>query len=197
MGVKAVLVSGNPGKLRELRRLLPSWEIAALDTHGIGDETGATFEENARAKALWGRPRAETSDWVVGEDSGLECDALGGSPGIRSARFAGLGAADEENVEKLLADLAGFPPAERTARYRCAIVAIDPDANEYVGHGCLEGMIAEWPSGTGGFGYDPIFIPVGERETVGELPEGWKDRFSHRANAARALLATVGREPSP
>ena len=99
LAVKAALVSGNPGKLRELRRSLPDWDLRPLETAGIGEEVGATFEENARAKAKWGRgrPHVAPAEWVIGEDSGLEVDALGGAPGIRSARFAGSNANAKES----------------------------------------------------------------------------------------------------
>jgi XTP/dITP diphosphohydrolase len=189
--VKALLVSGNPGKLRELRRLLPSWEIEALDTTGIGDETGSSFEDNARAKARWGRRRSPDSNAVIGEDSGLEVDGLGGAPGIRSARFAGPDATDSKNVARLLADLDGLTGADRRARYVCAIVLVTPDGSELVAHGTLEGSIASAPAGTAGFGYDPVFVPNGETRTVGELGEQWKDRNSHRARAAASLAAAV------
>ena len=189
--MKALLVSGNPGKLRELRRLLPSWEIEALDTTGIGDETGSSFEDTARAKARWGRRRAPDRNAVIGEDSGLEVDGLGGAPGIRSARFAGPDATDSKNVARLLADLDGITGADRRARYVCAIVLVRPDGSELVAHGTLEGSIASAPAGTAGFGYDPVFVPSGETRTVGELGEQWKDHNSHRARAAASLAAAV------
>ena len=189
--MKAALVSGNPGKLRELRRSLPDWDLRPLDTAGIGEEVGTTFEENARAKAKWGRPRVAPTEWVIGEDSGLEVDALGGAPGIRSARFAGSHATDDQNVERLLVELAAEAAESRAARYRCTIVAIDPAGVEYVANGQLEGSIAHRRRGSAGFGYDPVFIPGGEQKTVGELGEDWKESRSHRARAARALLAAV------
>jgi XTP/dITP diphosphohydrolase len=171
--------------------VLNDWDLRPLDTAGIGEETGATFEENARAKVAWGHPRVAATDWVIGEDSGLEVDALGGAPGIRSARFAGPNATDDQNVERLLVELRGTGAQSRAARYRCTIVAIDPDGVEYVAHGHLEGSIADRRRGSAGFGYDPIFIPNGEQKTVGELGEAWKETHSHRASAACALSAAV------
>jgi XTP/dITP diphosphohydrolase len=187
----AVLVSRNPGKLRELQRLLPEWSLRPLDTTGIGEEAGDTFEANARAKAEWGRMRSAPTDWVIGEDSGLEVGALGGAPGIRSARFAGPNATDDQNVDRLLADLAGDSWQSRAARYVCAIVAIDPDGATYVAHGHLEGSIARRRTGSAGFGYDPVFIPSGATTTVAELGEQWKSTRSHRARAVSALLSAV------
>lgn len=185
--MKALLVSGNTGKLRELRRLLPDWEIEALDTTDIVEETGSSFEENALAKARWGRSRAP-EDWgVLGEDSGLEVEALDGAPGIRSARFAGPEATDAGNTERLLAALSTVPRSERGARYVCALVLIAPDGREHLVRGMLAGTIARAPRGTAGFGYDPVFVPAGESQTVAELGEDWKDRKSHRASAARLL----------
>jgi XTP/dITP diphosphohydrolase len=161
--------------------LLP-WELESLE----GDyppETGETYYENARAKALFG----PGDDWTLGEDSGLEVEALGGRPGIRSARYGAEGA---EANEKLLGELRGID--DRAARYVCDLVLIGPDAQELRGTGVLEGRIAERPSGAEGFGYDPIFIPDGEERTVAELGNDWKLQNSHRARAAQALLGEAG-----
>lgn len=190
--MKAALVSRNPGKLRELRALLPGFELESLDTAGLGEETGHTFYENARAKARWGRASAPSDVWVLGEDSGLEVDGLGGGPGIRSARFAGPEATDEENLEKLLEALAGIVASGRRARYVCELVLLSPAGEEYRGRGELEGRIAHEVRGAGGFGYDPVFVPEGESATVGELGDGWKRERSHRARAARELLEALG-----
>jgi XTP/dITP diphosphohydrolase len=124
---------------------------------------------------------------VLGEDSGLEVQALGGRPGVRSARYGAEGA---EANEKLLAELREVE--DRAARYVCELVLIAPDGGELRGTGVLEGRIAEEPSGSEGFGYDPVFIPEGEQQTVAELGNEWKSRNSHRARAARALLGGFG-----
>src|SRR5687767_1660923 len=190
--MKVVLASRNPGKLRELRALLPGWEIEPADTSGV-EEKGATFYENARLKALHARRVAPSEAWALGEDSGLEVDGLGGAPGVRSARFAGEQASDEENVEKLLCELSGLAAADRGARYVCELVLVSPDGEEQRGTGALEGAIGLERRGSGGFGYDPVFVPDGATLTVAELGDGWKAAASHRASAVRALLAALAR----
>ena len=190
--VKALLASGNEHKLRELRVLLPGWDIQALDTEEFPDETGETFYENARAKTRYGRMVGGFDLPVLGEDSGLEVEGLGGRPGIRSARYAGPRATDQGNVAKLLRELAGESGDARRARYVCELVCIAPDLEEFRGTGILEGRIAEEARGSGGFGYDPVFVPVDEEHTVGELGDDWKREWSHRARAARALRDAVG-----
>jgi XTP/dITP diphosphohydrolase len=188
--VRVAFASRNPGKLRELRALLPGWEIEAADTSGV-EETGATFYDNARLKALHARRTASAEEWALGEDSGLEVDGLGGAPGVFSARFAGGGASDEENLQKLLRELAGVAADERTARYVCELVLLSPDGAEVRGTGTLEGSIGLERRGSGGFGYDPVFVPAGERRTVAELGDAWKAGASHRAAAVRELLAAL------
>jgi XTP/dITP diphosphohydrolase len=190
--VKAVLASQNPHKARELAVLMPGWEISPLDVDALPEETGATFYENARAKARFGQEVVGADVWVLGEDSGLEVRDLGGRPGIFSARYAGPGATDEENVVKLLTGLEGVAGAGRLARYVCELVCLSPTRGELRGTGTLEGRIAEAPSGSAGFGYDPVFVPEGEERTVAELGDAWKAARSHRAAAARNLLAAVG-----
>jgi XTP/dITP diphosphohydrolase len=184
--VKLVLASRNEHKLRELRAILPGWTLEPLEAEGFPAEEGATFYENARAKARFGRT-AVVGDWVVGEDSGLEVDGLAGAPGIRSARYAGPGASDEENVARLLEELWGIEGEGRRARYVCELVCLSPHGQELRASGVLAGRIAEAPAGTGGFGYDPVFVPAGETWTVAELGDEWKRERSHRAQAARAL----------
>jgi XTP/dITP diphosphohydrolase len=179
-GMKARLCSRNEGKLRELRHALPGWEIELLEADDYPPETGATYYENARGKAEYGRAAAPPSEWVLGEDSGIEAAALGGRPGIHSARFGG-----DDPVGRLLAELDGIE--DRRARYVCELVAIAPDGGETRGTGVLEGRIGTEPRGSEGFGYDPIFIPDGEQRTVAELGNAWKRENSHRARAARAL----------
>jgi XTP/dITP diphosphohydrolase len=189
--VRVALASRNPGKLRELRALLPGWEIEPLETAGIGEETGETFYANARAKALFARAKAPGGVWALGEDSGLQVAALGGAPGIRSARFAGEGASDEENVLELLRGLGELADERRSAVYVCELVLLSPDGRELRGRGTLEGSISREARGSGGFGYDPVFLPAGEVRTVAELGDAWKREHSHRAEAARRLANAV------
>ena len=175
-----VLASGNPHKLEELRAALPGWEIEALDHDDYPAETGSTYRENAAAKARFGRLHAAADLWVVGEDSGIEVAALGGRPGVESARWAGDG------VVRMLDELAG--ETDRRARYVCLIVAVAADGAEVVAEGVLEGSIVTGPPrGREGFGYDPIFVPSGQTQTVAELGDAWKRAHSHRALAAAAL----------
>ncbi len=185
----ARLASKNPGKLRELRRALPGWEIEPLEAEEYPPETGETYYENARSKAEFGHA-LEPSAWVLGEDSGLEVDGLGGRPGVESARFA-----RGEHVERLLAELDGVE--DRRARYVCELVAVSPDGAEARGTGVLEGRIVDEPRGTGGFGFDPIFVPEGEEQTVAELGDEWKTANSHRARAAQALRRALESLPDP
>jgi XTP/dITP diphosphohydrolase len=188
------LASQNEHKLRELRLLLPDWDLELLDAGALPEETGETFYENARAKARFGRTASTSDVWMLGEDSGLEVEGLGGRPGIRSARYAGADAADEENVACLLEELEGARGEERRARYVCELVCLSPEQVEFRGTGTLAGRIAKNRRGTGGFGYDPVFVPEGETRTVAELGDAWKARHSHRARAAHALRAAVGSE---
>ena len=198
---RVVLASGNAGKLREFSELLaPSgFELVRQSEFGITPppETGTTFLENALIKA---RNAAQLSGLpAIADDSGIEVDALGGAPGVFSARFAGEDASDEANLAKLLAALEGLPPEKRTARYRCVIVFVDSalDARPLVGEGAWEGRIIAARRGTGGFGYDPSFVPVGETRTVAEMPAAEKNLQSHRGQAMRAFLAQLGRRSVP
>lgn len=175
-----------------MRALLPNWEIESLDAGAMPDETGSTFYENAVAKARYGRKVGAPDLWVIGEDSGLEVDGLGGRPGIHSARYAGPGASDEENVARLLYDLSRAENEARRARYVSELVLLSPDLRELRGTGTLEGRIAEEPRGSEGFGYDPVFLPEREERTVAELGDIWKREHSHRARSARALREAVG-----
>jgi XTP/dITP diphosphohydrolase len=188
--ITAVFASRNEGKLRELRALLPDWEIEPLGDVDMPEETGATFYENAAAKARFAQS-VEPGRWTIGEDSGLEVDWLGGVPGIRSARYAGQAASDEQNVAKLLEALAEAERADRGARYVSELVVVTPDGQELRGTGTLEGEIATEPKGSEGFGYDPVFVPAGEERTVAELGNDWKRANSHRARAAENLAAAV------
>jgi XTP/dITP diphosphohydrolase len=178
--VRARLASRNEHKLAELRRALPELELELLAVQDFPAEEGETYYENARGKALFGREVGGRDEWALGEDSGLEVAALGGAPGVKSARWAG-GA----HVERVLEALEGV--WDRRARYVCELVAVSPDGGELRGTGILDGRIAEQPKGDEGFGFDPVFIPTGETRTVAELGDAWKADHSHRAHAARAL----------
>ena len=178
----ARLASGNAHKLEELRAALPGWRLALLETdRPYPPEDGATYYANARAKAEFGRDAGPQEEWILGEDSGIEVAALGGRPGIASARWAADG------VAQLLAELDGV--ADRRARYVCELVALAADGEERRGTGILEGTVATERRGEEGFGYDPIFVPDGEVGTVAELGDAWKRANSHRARAAAALDA--------
>jgi XTP/dITP diphosphohydrolase len=179
--MRAVVCSRNEGKLRELRRALPEWELELLDADDYPPEDGATYYENARGKAEFGRSRV-SGVAVLGEDSGIEVEALAGGPGIRSARFGGA-----DPVGRLLAELEDVRGDERRARYVCELVCLTPDGDELRGTGTVDGRIARDARGSEGFGYDPIFVPDGEVRTVAELGDEWKASNSHRARAARAL----------
>ncbi|MGE5691515.1 MAG: non-canonical purine NTP pyrophosphatase [Pseudomonadota bacterium] len=181
--LRARVATANPHKLEELRAALPGWELELLPAD-YPDETGATYLDNARSKAAFGRLLAR-GEWVLGEDSGIEVDALGGEPGLHSARWAGA----DDPLDALLARLDGTD--DRSARYVCHLVALGPDGEEFVGVGTLEGRVAHAPRGSEGFGYDPIFVPDGEERTVAELGNAWKRAHSHRARAARALAAQL------
>jgi XTP/dITP diphosphohydrolase len=181
-----LLASRNPGKARELERLLPGWTIRPVEADDYPPEDGATYYDNALVKARFGRNRAEPDAWVLGEDSGLEIEGLGGRPGVHSSRSA---AGDE--VAWALRELDGVEGDGRRARYVSELVALSPDGGETRATGTLAGRIAESPAGTGGFGFDPVFVPEGEQRTVAELGDEWKAAHSHRANAARALLRAL------
>lgn len=188
---RVVLATRNAGKARELQTLLHgiAARIETLESHPevvLPPEEEASFAANALAKAR--AVHAALGGAAVGDDSGLEVDALHGAPGTRSARYAGPSAGDIANNALLLERLAGAPPERRTARFRCALALVGPDGRETVVEGRCEGTIAETPRGAGGFGYDPLFIPDGESRTFAELPAGIKDAISHRARAVAMLL---------
>jgi XTP/dITP diphosphohydrolase len=193
---RLLLASANQGKLRELRTILDGLpvELVGLAEAGLGDppeveETGDTFLDNAllkaRAYAAWSGLAA------VADDSGLEVDALGGAPGVRSARYAGQGAGDQANLDKLLAELSGVPPERRTARFRCAAVLHDSGQGTWHAEAAWEGRVLEGPRGSGGFGYDPVFLPDGWDKTSAEVDQATKDAASHRGKAFRALRPAI------
>jgi XTP/dITP diphosphohydrolase len=180
--VKLVLASRNPHKAREYAALLEGVELVTLpDEVALPPETGATFEPTARAAA-----RATGQD-AFADDSGIEAAALGGAPGVRSARFAGEGASDDDNLAKLIAEA---PPGSALA-YVCVIALVDPvTGEERMFEGRCTGTMAPAQRGTGGFGYDPVFVPDDgdDGRTMAELTQAEKDAISHRGRAARALL---------
>ncbi len=190
-----VLATLNPSKGRELVGLLGEvpFEIRLLaDVPGarLPEETGATYSENALVKAR--TAAALTGALALGDDSGLEVDALGGAPGLYSARFGGPGRDDRGRLQLLLERLRGVPPARRTARFRCVIALAGPAGVEKVVEGVAEGVIAEAPRGSGGFGYDPVFFypPLGR--TFAELSDAEKARVSHRGLALEAARRLLG-----
>lgn len=199
---RLVLATRNPGKVEEMREILRASGLGVVevlscaDFPGLGDveEDGETFEENATKKAL--AVARATGEVALADDSGLEVDALGGAPGVRSARFAGealpRGASrDRANYEKLLSLLAGVPGPERTARFRCAVAVASPAGRVQTAEGRCEGCIIFAPRGSGGFGYDPVFVPDGYDETFAELGSGVKNAISHRARALRAAIPAI------
>jgi XTP/dITP diphosphohydrolase len=190
--VRLVLSTRNAHKLREFRVLMEPHELVPLpDDVALPPETGETFEENARAKAV---AAAEATGMpAIADDSGIEAAALGGRPGVRSARFAGEGATDEENLAKLLAEVPDG--GDRRVAYVCALAYAEPgDGQPRVFTERCEGELAAEPRGDGGFGYDPAFVPADRDDgrTMAELTVAEKDTISHRGRAARAFLDWLG-----
>lgn len=186
--MRAVFASRNRHKAEQVVALLPSLTLVPLDEVAPDlelDEPFETFEGNALAKAR--RVHSATGLIAIADDSGLEVDALGGEPGVHSARFAGEAATDRENNRKLVESLEGKSEEELRCRYRCVAVLVGPGGQELVAHGSCEGRITLEPRGTMGFGYDPHVIPEGESRTMAEIPLEEKLRFSHRGRAFRAL----------
>ena len=189
---KVVLASGNKGKLREINQILAGLGMQALPQSEFdvsdAEETGLTFVENAILKAR--HAARATGLPAIADDSGLEVDALRGAPGIYSARFAGPGATDADNVQKLLRSLQDVPEAERTARFQCLMVFMShaEDPTPLICQGTWEGRILHQPSGENGFGYDPVFFVPSENCAAAELPPEVKNRLSHRGQALAKLL---------
>ncbi len=179
--IAATVCSANPHKLAEFRELFPGFELELLDGFEFPEEAGATYRENALIKARFGHRVGPPGRVMLADDSGIEVAALGGVPGVHTARWA-----EGRHVEKLLAALDGTD--DRRARYVCELAAVAADGNESFGRGVLDGHIAFTPAGDEGFGFDPVFVPAGEERTVAELGDAWKAEHSHRALAARALL---------
>ena len=194
---RLVIASRNEGKIREIRRICAPWPVAWL-THGEielpeVDETGETYLDNALLKA---RTIAQaTGEAALADDSGIEVDALGGGPGPRSARYAGPGATDRANLQALLAAVRGVPPEGRGARYRAVAAVAWPDGRAAWEEGECEGSLRTEPKGDGGFGYDPVFEPVGHGRTMAELAPEEKDVISHRGLALRALGERLAADP--
>jgi XTP/dITP diphosphohydrolase len=193
---KLLVATHNQGKVREYRDLLDGLplEVTYLDAEGIGfeaDEDGATYEENAVLKA---KAYASASGlWTWADDSGLEVAALGGAPGVHSARYAGAGASDADRYHKLLDALAGVPWDRRSARFCCVVALVTPPEKTYTAHGECAGTIAFGPAGSNGFGFDPVFYLPEHGCTMAQLSPEVKNRVSHRARAAADAAALLRR----
>lgn len=197
-----VLATHNAKKLRELRRIAESAGLGVRIV-GLGDvasypepaETERTFEGNALIKAR--AAASATGLPALADDSGIEVDVLNLMPGVRSARWAGPGASDAENLDLLLRQVDDVPDAERTARFVCAMALVLPDGTEHVLRATMEGRLGREKRGENGFGYDPAFVAEGHEQTNGELTPDAKDAFSHRGKAVRAMLAHLGGLDAP
>ena len=191
-----VVATGNAGKLAEIRAILAE---LPMRVRSLADfpalhfpEEGDDYTENAVQKARVAA--AHTGHPALGDDSGLEVDALGGRPGPRSARYGGPGLSDAQRVERLLQELAGVPEAERGARFVCVAARATPDGAALTARGVCEGRILLAPRGQGGFGYDPVFAPLGGELSMAEVEPTQKNRISHRGRAFRALFASPAGE---
>lgn len=190
------LATNNTGKLKEIvtffqlekaKKKLSIFSSKALGGMPEVNETENTFEGNARLKAMALVKKIEAKDWVLADDSGLEVDALNGAPGVFSSRYAGVNASDKDNNEKLLKALRGTEGIERRARFRCCLVIMNTQKKIHIFNGVCEGAIANKPSGVGGFGYDPLFIPQGYHQPFAALAASIKNQISHRADALKQL----------
>ena len=190
---RVVLATRNAGKVREILEICADWPVEWVTYETASwpevEETGETYLDNALLKAR--SVAAATGLPAIADDSGIEVDALGGGPGPRSARFAGEDATDEENLRLLIERVREATPAERTARYRCVAACAWPGGDEVSVEETCEGWLIEDPRGTGGFGYDPIFVPDGYQSTMAELEPAQKNQISHRGKAFRALKARL------
>jgi XTP/dITP diphosphohydrolase len=189
-----IFATANKHKLREMRELLPELELMALpDGVELPPEEGDSFAAIALDKAR--AAHVATGAAAIGDDSGIEAIALGGRPGIYSARYGGPGASDEENLDKLLREVAAAGE-ERRAAYHCALALVEDDGSERVFEARCEGRLIERPRGVGGFGYDPAFVPddtgLDDERTMSELSQAEKNEISHRGRAARQLAAHLG-----
>lgn len=196
---KVVLATGNPGKVRELQAVLAGFDLDIVPQSAFGvpeaEETGPTFVENALLKAR--NAALHTGLPALADDSGLAVDAIGGAPGIRSARYAGSGASDRANIDRLLAELVGAPTAQRSARFVCVLALLrhPADPMPLICQGSWEGVILTEPRGAGGFGYDPVFFVPTENRTAAELEPATKNRLSHRGQALALLCRQLTRLP--
>lgn len=192
--MKAVFASRNAHKTEQVALLLPDVELIPLDDVAPGvelEEPFATFEENARAKAA--AVVRMTGLAAIADDSGLEVDALDGAPGVKSARYSGDDATDDDNNAKLVAELSKLGAVDLSCRYRCVAIYVGPDEDEIVAEGSCEGTVVLEPRGTMGFGYDPHVVPSGETRTMAEIPLDEKLEFSHRGRAFRELARRLAR----
>jgi XTP/dITP diphosphohydrolase len=194
-----ILATGNRHKVAEMAELLPGVDLRPLpDGFETPHEDGETFAANALIKARAAHAAAAAGERVIADDSGIEAEDLGGAPGIYSARYAGVGVGDEVNLDKLLREV-NAAGGNRRAAYVCALALVEPDGSEHVFEGRCEGRLLRERHGSGGFGYDPIFVPddlpPGDERTMAEISAAEKNAISHRGRAARMLaahLATVG-----
>ena len=190
--MRLVLATANPGKVAEIADLLAAFEVVARPA-GLPEpvEDGPTLLDNARIKAR--AVVAATGEAAVADDTGLEVDALGGRPGVTTARYAGEGATDAANIARLLQELDGVAPAARTARWRTVALVLGPDGTEVAAEGTCEGVVTDSPRGPGGFGYDPVFVPVdGDGRAFSEMTRAEKNAVSHRGRAFRRLATLLG-----
>jgi XTP/dITP diphosphohydrolase len=195
---RIALATRNPHKIRELTRICSDWPVEwmSVRTHDPAafpdvEETGDTYLENAILKAT--AVAGALGVPAVADDSGIEVDALGGKPGLRSARYAGPDPTDEQNLTELIRAVRGVPAAGLTARYRCVATLAHPSGEAVHAEGVCEGTLVTRPRGFDGFGYDPIFVPIGWDRTMAELSPEEKDRISHRGRAFRALADLLDR----
>jgi XTP/dITP diphosphohydrolase len=196
MSCKLLIATNNRGKLAEYRDLLAGLDLVTLSEAGVTEaveETGTTYVENARLKARAAAARSGLT--ALGDDSGLEVDALEGAPGVMSARYAGEHTSDADRINLLLNQLAGVPWQKRTARFRCVIALSTPSGEVAICEGKCEGFISLEPKGTGGHGYDPVFFMPELDMTMAQLPLDLKDRVSHRARAASQVPVLLARPP--
>jgi XTP/dITP diphosphohydrolase len=191
------IATGNKGKLEEFKLLLqknfPEAKVhsaAELPHYSSPPENGQTFLDNARIKAR-SLKAMKPNVWIIADDSGLEVEGLGNLPGVHSARYAGPKAADSENVAKLLKMILIRAGTNRKARFQCCLVVFNPAGEESVHYGTLEGEIAKTPRGVHGFGYDPVFVPTGQTQTLAEIGAGFKNQHSHRAKALQDFISKV------
>jgi XTP/dITP diphosphohydrolase len=194
-----LLATSNPHKLEEFRAIFADLPLRLLSLNDLQldfevEETGTTFAENAELKA---RTYAQASGMLtLADDSGLEIDALGGAPGVQSARYLGRETSYEERFRRILQQLKGLPMDQRTARFRCAIALAEPSGNTRIVEGVIEGVIADSPRGKNGFGYDPIFYLPESGKTFAELAPEHKNRISHRARAAQSARELLEKWPN-